>query len=256
MTVNADPDGPSTARMIDYWLGGKHHFPVDVAAAKAFEGAYGPGAAIFRSLRAFCGRAVRTIAADGVDRFLVFGAGIPARGAVHELVPRARVLYTDIDPAIVAQGQDFLGTKEKVKYVLGDARDPGGIERAALDQVLPDRATRPIGLVFLGLAAFLDDHTLIRTFEALYDMVAPGSRLAFDFDSMELSAHPQALAMMGPSFHMRQPAAFGALLGRWRVTGDGIVPVAEWRPNSPPEHVPDAFWGGLAVKNAADTFHR
>ncbi|WP_319461288.1 hypothetical protein [Micromonospora sp. RTP1Z1] len=27
----AEPDQPSTARMIDFWLGGEHHFPVDVA---------------------------------------------------------------------------------------------------------------------------------------------------------------------------------------------------------------------------------
>jgi hypothetical protein len=47
---------------------------------------------------------------------------------------------------------------------------------------------------------------------------------------------------------MREPEQFAALLGRWRVTDDGIVPVARWRPDGPVERVPDAFWGGLAVK--------
>jgi hypothetical protein len=235
--------------MTDYWLGGEHHYPVDVAAARAFEGAYGPCAAIFRSLRAFCGRAVGSIAAGGIDRFLVFGAGIPSRGAVHEIVPHASVLYTDADPQIVAQGKGFLGTREKVSYAWGDAADPAGIDPEALDAVLPDRRTRPIGLVFLGVAAFLDDPALSRAFAAMHDLAAPGSRLAFDFDSMELSAHPDALAMMGPGFHMREPADFVALLGRWRVTEDGVVPVARWRPDGPPEEVPDAFWGGVAVKD-------
>ncbi|MEU7762152.1 MULTISPECIES: SAM-dependent methyltransferase [Micromonospora] len=46
-------DGRSTARMIDYWLGGRHHRPVDVAAAAAFESAYGPCA---DSSAAPCGR--------------------------------------------------------------------------------------------------------------------------------------------------------------------------------------------------------
>lgn len=32
----AEPDRSSTARMIDCWLGGEHHHPVDVAAARAF----------------------------------------------------------------------------------------------------------------------------------------------------------------------------------------------------------------------------
>lgn len=39
--------------MIDYWLGGRHHRPVDVAAAAAFESAYGPCA---DSSAAPCGR--------------------------------------------------------------------------------------------------------------------------------------------------------------------------------------------------------
>jgi len=54
--TSVQPSQPSTARMIDYWLGGYDHFPIDVAAAQAFEQAYGPCADIFRSLRAFLGR--------------------------------------------------------------------------------------------------------------------------------------------------------------------------------------------------------
>lgn len=56
--------------------------------------------------------------------------------------------------------------------------------------------------------------------------------------------------MMGPAFHMREPADFPALLGRWRPTTDGVVPVARWRPDGAAEDVPDAFWGGVAEKPA------
>jgi O-methyltransferase involved in polyketide biosynthesis len=236
--------------MIDYWLGGDRHHPVDVAAARAFESAYGPCADIFRSLRAFCGRAVRHLAARGVDRFLVFGAGIPAQGNVHEAAPGARVLYTDADPQIVAVGRALLDGLTDVDYVVGDATDPGSIDAAALGQVLPERSGRPVGLVFLGLAAFLDDASLARSLDAWYDAVPVGSWLAFDFDATELADHPEALAMMGPGFHMREPDRFAALLGRWTPTDEGIVPVARWRPDGPVERVPDAFWGGLAGKHA------
>jgi hypothetical protein len=244
----AQPQSPSTARMIDFWLGGDHHSPVDVAAARAFESAYGPCAEIFRSLRAFSGRAVRYISAEGVDQFLVFGAGIPAQGNVHETAPRARVLYTDIDQQIVAAGRQLLTGRAHVDYVVGDATDLDSIDHTALDRVLPERTSRPVGLVFLGLAAFLDDATLAPALDAMYDAVPAGSWLAFDFDSTELAGYPQALAMMGPAFHMREPAAFAALLGRWIPTVDGIGPVARWRPDAPVERVPDAFWGGVAGK--------
>jgi len=236
--------------MIDYWLGGVHHHPVDVAAAGAFEAAYGPCAAIFRSLRTFSGRAVRHAVGAGIDQFLVFGAGIPTQANVHESAPEARVLYTDVDPQIVAVGRQLLAAVANVDYALGDVTDLDSIDQATLDRVLPDRKSRPLGLVFLGLAAFLDDESLARTLGAMYDAVPAGSRLLFDFDALELADYPQALAMMGPAFHMREPARFAALLGRWAPTADGIVPVARWQPGEAGDDVPDAFWGGVAVKPA------
>lgn len=100
-------------------------------------------------------------------------------------------------------------------------------------------------MVFLGLAAFLDDPTLARTRERLHRAVPPGSMLAFDFDAEELADHPAALAMMGDGFHMRNPAGFPTLLGPWRPTPEGIVPVARWRPDGPSA---DAFYGGVALR--------
>ncbi|WP_406044772.1 SAM-dependent methyltransferase [Micromonospora sp. NBC_00898] len=247
----AEPDQPSTARMIDFWLGGEHHFPVDVAAARAFEGAYGPCAVIFRSLRAFLGRAVRSIADAGVDSFLVFGAGVPTRGNVHEVAPEATVLYTDVDPVTIRLGQRILAGSDRAGYGFGDATDIGTIDPAQLHRFVPGWGRRPVGVIFLGLAAFLDDDTLSRTLDELYEVVAPGSFLAVDFDGEELAGHPRALAMMGPAFRMRPPTAFGPLLGRWEPTADGVVPVARWRPEGAPAAAPDACYGGVATKPAA-----
>ncbi|MGV9766627.1 SAM-dependent methyltransferase [Micromonospora tulbaghiae] len=244
------PDGPSTARMIDYWLGGRHHRPADVAAAAAFEAAYGPCAAIFRSLRGFLGRTVRAMAADGIDGFLVFGAGVPACGNVHEIAPEATVLYTDVDPETVRLGRSLLAGSDRAGYGYGDATDIGTVDRAQLHRFVPGWGRRPVGVVFLGLAAFLDDDTLARTLDELYRAVAPGSRLAIDFDTEELAGYPEALAMMGPAFRMRAPERFAPLLGRWQPTEDGIVPVARWRPAGEPEPVPDAFHGALAFRPA------
>ncbi|RZU75758.1 S-adenosyl methyltransferase [Micromonospora kangleipakensis] len=247
----AEPDRPSIARMIDFWLGGEHHFPVDVAAARAFEEAHGPGALIFRSLREFLGRAVRSIADAGVDSFLVFGAGVPTRGNVHEVVPEATVLYTDVDPVTIRLGQRILAGSDRAGYGFGDATDIGTIDPAQLHRFVPGWGRRPVGVVFLGLAAFLDDETLSRTLDELYVAVAPGSFLAVDFDGEELAGYPQALALLGPAFRMRPPAAFGPLLGCWEPTADGVVPVARWRPDGEPAAVPDACYGVVATKPAS-----
>ncbi|MEU7589538.1 SAM-dependent methyltransferase [Micromonospora sp. NPDC049230] len=245
-----EPDQPGTGRMIDFWLGGEHHFPVDVAAASAFEQAYGPCAPVFRELRAFLGRAVRATLAHGVDGFLVFGAGVPTMGNVHEVATDATVLYTDVDPVTIRLGQSILAGSDRAGYGFGDATDIGTIDPAQLRRFVPGWGRRPVGVVFLGLAAFLDDATLTRTLDELYAAAAPGSLLVLDFDTEELAGHPQALAMMGPQFRMRQPSTFAPLLGRWAPTADGIVPVARWRPTGPPARVPDAFHCVLATRDA------
>jgi hypothetical protein len=234
--------------MIDYWLGGEHHYPVDVAAAGAFESAYGECVTEFRDLREFLARGVRAIHRRGIDNYLVFGAGVPTRGNVHEVVPDAHVLYTDVDPATVALGRQILAGGAGAEYTYGDARDMGSIDPRVLADVLPGWGREPIGVVFLGLAAFLDDDTLAAALDALYEAVPPGSCLAFDFDTKNLAAYPRALAMMGPAFQLRDPADFPALLGRWRLTEEGIAPVATWGLTATPGSGSVAFCGGLATR--------
>ncbi|GAB3935626.1 hypothetical protein GCM10027614_10660 [Micromonospora vulcania] len=131
--------------MIDYWLGGRHHFPVDVGAATAFEQAYGPCAPVFRELRAFLGRAVRAIAGQGVDGFLVFGAGVPTMGNVHEVAGEATVLYTDVDPVTIRLGQRILAGSDRAGYGYGDATDVGTVDPAQLHRFVPGWGRRPVG---------------------------------------------------------------------------------------------------------------
>ena len=94
--------------MIDFWLGGTHHLPVDIAAARAFEALYRDAAGEFRALRAFLARAVGDLEGRGITQFLVVGAGVPTQGNVHEVVPAARVLHTDVDPVTVGLGEQIL----------------------------------------------------------------------------------------------------------------------------------------------------
>ena len=91
---------PNTARIIEYWLGGKHYYPIDVVAAKQFEKVFPEIKTVFKDHRAYIGRASRYIA-KRLDQIIVFGAGLPTQGNVHEVLekdfPNCRVLYTDND---------------------------------------------------------------------------------------------------------------------------------------------------------------
>jgi hypothetical protein len=247
MGTTETPPEPSSARMIDHWLGGDHHFPIDVAAAGAFEKAYGPVAHEFRALREFLRRVVGRMRAEGIEEFLVVGAGIPAQGNVHEAAPGARVLYVDLDETNVRLSQEILAGHPTAVSTHGDATDLSTIDPRVLVDTLPGWGVRPTGVAFLGLAAFLDDEGLTAALTALHDAVAPGSLLAFDFDTEVLRDFPAALAMMGPAFRMRAPEAFPALLGPWRLTPEGVAPVGSWGSADDGAGEPASFYGGLAT---------
>ncbi|WP_437489914.1 SAM-dependent methyltransferase [Sorangium sp. So ce1014] len=244
--------GANSARMIDYWLGGRHYLPVDVDAAKEFEAAYGDFRGMFRVLRRFIGRATRSIRAQGIDQLIVFGAGLPTSGNVHEVVPDARVLYTDMDPTNISMGREILADLPNADYIYCDASDLTTLDQASVERVLGP--IRRLGIVFVGVAAFISDDKLKAAFASLYDWAPPGSTMALDFDSEMGLQYPKIVEMLeapGLKFHMRSPEAIRALLGPWRLTDDGITPVSAWRNQGEDADYP-AFMYGCMVHRPDD----
>src|SRR6202046_3445448 len=78
-----------SARVHDYWLGGKDNFAADRAAGDAVMEAY-PGIVMsVRANRAFLARAVRFLTAEaGIRQFLDIGTGIPTANNTHQVAQR------------------------------------------------------------------------------------------------------------------------------------------------------------------------
>jgi O-methyltransferase involved in polyketide biosynthesis len=221
---------PNTARILDYWLGGSHHFPIDVQAAKMFDEVYPNFPSVFSTLRKYIGRVARYIESQGIDQFIVFGSGLPTCGNVHEAVPQAKVLYTDIDRGNIEFGQEILAGHANVDYTFCDATDLETLDRVAVDRVLSP--LQRLGMVFVGVSAFIPDETLAKMFDKLYDWAPAGSFLALDFDGEALAQYPKALELLdssGAHLYMRNPATIQPLLGRWQLTQHGILPVSAWQ---------------------------
>ena len=91
-----------SARVHDYWLGGKDNFAADRAAGDAVMAAY-PGIVMsVRANRAFLARAVRYLAGEaGIRQFLDIGTGLPSGNNTHEVAqaaaPESRIVYVDND---------------------------------------------------------------------------------------------------------------------------------------------------------------
>ncbi|MET7933106.1 SAM-dependent methyltransferase [Streptomyces sp. NPDC005322] len=185
---------PHSARMYDYFLGGKDNYVADrQAAAKVLT--LWPGVMIAaRTNRAFMQRAVRFLAAErGIRQFLDIGTGIPTRPNLHEVAqsvaPESRVVYVDNDPIVLAHAQALLRSapQGRTAYVHADITEPKTILTSPdLTGVLD--LSQPVALSLVSLMHFVpDEWDPYGLVQRLVEPLAPGSYLVLshitpDFD--------------------------------------------------------------------------
>ena len=262
MSNEINTGAPQSARVYDYWLGGKDNFPADRALGDAIAEQVPTIRTMVRGQRAFLRRTVRWLAADaGIRQFLDIGTGIPTAGNVHELAqeiaPEARVLYVDNDPIVLAHSRALVpGTHSgTVEFILADLRQPEAIlADPAVARTLD--LTRPVGLVLVGIMHHLrdadDPHRIVAT---LVDALTSGSYLVLsqstpDFDP-EAMAGLAAVSERGGIPNVPRSLAdtesFFAGLG---LVEPGLVPMAAWRPDPGSDQDPASVYayGGVARK--------
>ena len=253
---------PQSARVYDYWLGGKDHFPADRALGDAIAGALPTIRTQVRAQRAFLGRAVRYLTRDaGIRQYLDIGTGIPSAGNVHdvaqEVAPESRVLYVDNDPIVLAHARALMaGTAEgPVAFIQADLREPEAILSDPAVAGTLDLA-QPVGLVLIGVMHHLrDDDDPRRIVATLVDALAPGSYLVLsqstpDFDPDAMRALAAASEQGGIPNVPRSLADTEPFFAGLELVEPGLVPMATWRPDPGAEQDPRSVYayGGVARK--------
>lgn len=150
-----DPHTPHSARMWNYWLGGKDNFEADREAGDAYASAYPQIVDVARHSRAFLGRAVRHLAeVEGVRQFLDIGTGLPTVDNTHEAAqrvnPECRIVYVDNDPLVLIHARALLASSPQgaCAYIDADVREPQKILEAAASTL---NFGEPIALMLLGI---------------------------------------------------------------------------------------------------------
>jgi S-adenosyl methyltransferase len=251
-----DTSSAHTARMYDYYLGGRTNFTADRDAAEAIlhDAPYTVTSA--RENRAYMHRATKFAAQHGIRQFLDIGTGIPTSPNLHEVAqavaPDARVVYLDNDPIVLAHARALLATGPRgaTAYAEADLRDGATLYdlpevRATLD------LSQPIALSLHAVLHFLPgDHayTLVRDLAA---PLATGSLISIthgtaDFDPDVVGAVIAHYNRVGQPTVVRTKAEiqeFADRAGRpVNLVEPGIVGVPQWRPGDadvapPPYHV-------------------
>ncbi|WP_067970522.1 SAM-dependent methyltransferase [Nocardiopsis trehalosi] len=239
-----DTTVPHNARIWNYWLGGTDHHPVDREMGERIRALFPEIADNARADRDFLARAVRhLVTACGVRQFLDVGAGLPTRDNTHEvaqrLAPDARVVYVDNDASVLAHARALLtGTAEgATAYLHADLRDPDRILAGAARTLDLDR---PVGLMLLGVTAFVDDDAEVhRAVDTLLGALAPGSHLVVShptdaLDPVRAREVRDAWNARGtPKLTLRGPDRIAALFRGNRLLDPGVVSCSLWRPDHP-----------------------
>ncbi len=262
-----DTTKPSIARVYDYMLGGKDNFAVDRQTAQLALQITPDGPEAAQANRAFLRRVIHYLTAEvGIRQFLDIGSGLPSAGNVHEIAqavdPSAKIIYVDSDPIVLAHGRALLGTTSTVKVVQADVRQPEEILRHPDVREMID-FDQPVGLLLFAILHHLSDaEDPAGVVARLRAAVPSGSHLAVSHFHDPGDEHPDASKKA-----LLVEKIFNQTLGtgRWRTRdeilayfGDfdvlepGLVPLAEWRPDtdeaSEQSDTYHTFVGGLARK--------
>ncbi len=249
-----------SARVYDYWLGGKDNFAADRAAAEQVIEVRPAIRTDVRENRAFLGRAVRYLAGPaGIRQFLDIGTGLPSADNTHEVAqsvaPDSRIVYVDNDPIVLAHARALLTSAPDglTAYLDADLRDPEAI-LAKAGAVLD--LTQPIAIMLVAVLHHIpesDDPCAIVA--RLREAAVAGSHLVISHPASdvqiekvaEVARRYNASVVTGQT--RRDIAEVTAFFGDWEILEPGVTQTPAWRPADPAAvtgSVP--MWAGVARK--------
>ena len=240
------PDIPSSARIYDYFLGGKNNYAADRDAGDQITARLPNIREAAQINRAFVRRVVRYLVNEGGVRQLIdIGTGMPTPENVHEVAmaanPATRVVYVDDDPVVLAHARNMLQGTPNAVIIGHDVRAPADLLADPELRRLID-FDEPVGVLLVSIVHFLadaDDPAAI-----IGELLAPfpaGSYVALTHVTADAAAQVRAAARVYDAattrMFVRSREEVLALVPGLDVVKPGLVWTPQWRPE-PGEPVP------------------
>ncbi|WP_226931856.1 MULTISPECIES: SAM-dependent methyltransferase [Parafrankia] len=250
-----DTDVPHSARVWNYWLGGKDNFPADRELGDKVYEVYPDIVRVARAQREFLVRAVTFLAGEvGIRQFLDIGTGLPTADNTHEvaqrIAPESRVVYVDNDPLVLVHARALLTSAPggATAYVDSDVRDPAGILTGAAELL---DFTRPVALVMFGIMGNVADTDEARAIvRHLLGEVPSGSYLALN-DGTHGEDVDKAIEITqadGHPYNLRTPEQVTSFFDGLEIVEPGVVSTPFWRPVPGQEPQSLHIFGGVGRK--------
>jgi trans-aconitate methyltransferase len=236
-----DTTVPHSARIWNYWLGGKDNYPVDRAAGDAWIAVNPEITEIARATREFIRRTVTHLAGEvGIRQFLDIGTGLPTAENTHEIAqrvtPDARVVYVDNDPLVLAHARALLTstTEGATRYLHADMHDTEAVLGGAAEIL---DLTRPVAVMLIGVLGHVDDLDEARSIvRAVMDRMPAGSHLAICDGTLPTAnaaaekAQEDYADTGAVPYRYRTPEEITSLFEGLELLEPGVVSVPLWRP--------------------------
>ncbi|MDT3446747.1 MULTISPECIES: SAM-dependent methyltransferase [unclassified Pseudofrankia] len=239
---------PHSARVWNYFLGGKDYYPADREFAEQVYESYPEIIEVARAARAFLGRAVRYLAGEaGIRQFLDIGTGLPTADNTHEVAqrtaPESRIVYVDNDPLVLVHARALLASAAEgaTAYIEADVHDPDKILTGAANVL---DFSKPIAVMLLGVMGNVADlDEAYRIVASLRDALPSGSYIAVQDGThivmSEEARTTQALSNdIGYGYQLRTPEQIAGFLDGLELVEPGVVSSPLWRPDPNPARPP------------------
>ncbi|MFB8777980.1 SAM-dependent methyltransferase [Streptomyces broussonetiae] len=247
---------PHSARIWNYWMGGKDHYTVDREAGDAYQQIAPQVVTMARESRKFLIRTVTFVAEQGVRQFLDIGTGLPTYDNTHDvaqrIAPEARIVYVDNDPIVLSHARALLtGTPEGLtEYLDADLYDPQTILGEA-SRVLD--CTQPVALMLMGILGHIPDHEQALSIVRRLQAALPSGSYFLHYDGVDTDADLQA-AQKGYDdtgavpYVLRSREQLKAYYDGLDLVEPGLVSCPLWGPAPGTTPEPTDIYGGVAHK--------
>ncbi len=247
-----------SARVNNYWQGGKDHFAADRAAADQALAAFPGLSAAIRAGQPWRRRVTHFLVTEGgIRQFLDLGTGLPAGDTIHQMAgalrPGCRTVGVDHDPMVAAHARALPQAGQAYGFVAADIRDTAA--------VLPGAAQtldfgQPVAVILSSVLHLIPDSDDPYGMVGQYlDGTTVGSYLVIAHPSSDI--RPEASAGMAASLNQsvaqkrsyRDHAQVSRFFTGLDLVEPGVVPLPQWRPDSDEEATaPTMAWAGVGRK--------
>jgi hypothetical protein len=234
-----DTTVPHSARVWNYWLGGKDNFEPDRQLGEQIKQFFPEIAVIAQESRRFLARAVGYLAGEaGIRQFLDVGTGLPTADNTHEvaqrIAPESRIVYVDNDPLVLVHARALLTSTPEgaTEYIQADLADPETILREAARTL---DFSKPIAVMFLGILAHITDYDKARSIvDRIVAALPSGSYLVVNdgtnvIDPEKRNAATQATIEGGTPYISRHPDTIAGYFHDLELIEPGVVSSIRWR---------------------------